>query len=133
MSEPKYKYIIERVPIDNFLGCVQEKDKGWCCPDEKIDEENRNEYEESAKFARDILPDLCGEDGKDISELVFFAIPIPEYCTMDLCMLVKIGNNGTTYIFTNDPDFSRFVSGTRDVEDFKDVYWRGQELCFIRY
>ena len=107
-----FKYVIEGGPIDWFYSTLSKP---------QLIEANRTENAEFAtdggefqksveknyRFIEDTVLRLSGEKPHTIK---YFSIPNYDTCNMEICALAKISNNGTTYTFTNNRQFTDFFS-----------------------
>jgi len=113
MMEKIFKYLIEGSPIDYFytafskemlIQSYKNETSEDGSGDSKVFEENLND---NYDFIVSTVERISGEKPHTIR---YFSIPRYGWCDMEICALAKIDNNGSTFMFTNNKEFAKFIS-----------------------
>lgn len=113
MIKSSFKYVIEGSQIDYFFSTLSKEQILKSYKNEvarcggAVNSEFVDNLERNFAFIQSTVNELSGEMPHMIR---YFSIPRYGWCDMNICALAKILNNGTTFMFTNDKEFARFVS-----------------------
>ena len=118
MIKEKFNYLVEGSPIDFFHATFKIEELK-----ENIQKTYDGQVNSDAKlranylFIEKTIEELSGEKPYEIR---YFSIPNYDYCSMELCAVAKIYNNGTTYTLTNNDDFAKIIA-ERTCSDIKSL------------
>ncbi|MCL2753363.1 MAG: hypothetical protein FWE44_04355 [Defluviitaleaceae bacterium] len=125
-----YSYMVVGGPIDVFNGCMSAKEliqtiepgsfiEGIPNNDEEFRSYAENELHNIQKIEQFVSRVINKEYGESPHKIKFFALPLLNEITTDICCIAKIGNNGTTFIFTNNLEFARCL-GSDEIYQVKE-------------
>jgi len=113
-----YSYMVVGGPIDVFNGCMSANEliqtiepgsfiEGIPSNDEEFRSYAENELRNIREIEKFVTQVINKEHGESPQTIKFFALPLLNDFITDICCIAKIGNNGTTFIFTNNLEFAR--------------------------
>jgi hypothetical protein len=128
--------MVELPPIDNFFGALTKNELVKAYEDHDHfgnfftsfyhDIHQGNEivtHEKCLKTLEDFSKLAVFEISKDDEirgDVLFFAIPVCHGQGMfDLCSIVKLNNNGSTFVLTNEFEFAKFLLKSHKITDKK--------------
>jgi hypothetical protein len=103
---------MEGSPIDFFYACLSKDSLISNYRDEAKHlggsiSEFESKVDKAIEFVKSTVEKMSDELPHTIK---FITIPRYGFCDTEICMLAKISNNGTTYLFTDNKDFAEFIS-----------------------
>lgn len=105
-SDSPFKYVLQTSPFDFWKATMKPETLTSNDPDSYY-----NEYQDDEinKMVDSIIKVISIVEEEEPHTVAFTSIPTPCGDTFELVGLAKISNNGTSYVFSNDIDYIKYL------------------------